>query len=720
MNHRPSDSPFHCRVASVLCLLAGALAVPAGLAQEGRFGEEVEVLVVEVPVQVLRDGEPVRGLTAEDFEILEGRKRREIVGFDVVDLTLTEGVAAPAATIPVAARRHLLLFFDLSFSRPGSIVRAREAARELVREGLHPSDLVGVATYGRAEGIRIPLGFTSDRGQVELAIESLGLPQLVDSVRDPLGLVLADEADFRNVTGEGSGGGEGGGGGGGVARPGAEEVRELLESMERQTATAQSRNDILALTSSLAGLAGVLDEVDGRKHLVYLSEGFDTSVVLGRGRGSTLEEQQRIQETNEAAMRGEVWDVDSNERFGSTSTQNELTAALQELVRSGVTVQSVDIRGLGAAADSAAEGRAEDGLFLLADETGGELLKDFNNLSEALGRVLERTSVTYLLAFEPGEVEYDGKYHEIKVRLKDGGRGVRVEHRPGYFAPEPYAQQEGLKRRFGTAERVLSGDEGGDIAASLLSAAFPMPGGARSYVPVLLEVDGPSLLAGLQQDTAPTEIYGYAIGEDGAVADFFTQLLSLDVTKVGEALRRTGFKFWGHLELPPGSYSLRVMVRNGATGASAVRVASVEVPEGSESLLLPPFVPEPQGKWLLGREPMPEGKDYPYPFLLGADPIVPAARPRLTANTEERIALAGYGLGGGELGARAELRAADGSTVEGVAIRLEERAAAGPFERLSGVLALGAVPAGAYDLVISVRDEGSGEVHSSMVPVTVG
>jgi len=717
MNHRPSESPFRRRVAPVLCLLSGALAVPACLAQEGRFGEEVEVLVVEVPVQVLRDGEPVRGLTAEDFEILEGRKRREIVAFDVVDLTLTEGVAAPAATVPVAARRHLLLFFDLSFSRPGSIVRAREAARELVREGLHPSDLVGVATYGRAEGIRIPLGFTSDRGQVELAIESLGLPQLVDSVRDPLGLVLADEANFRNVLGEDSGGG---GGEGGVARPGAEEVRELLETMERQTATAQSRNDILALTSSLAGLAGVLDEVDGRKHLVYLSEGFDTSTVLGRGRGSTLQEQERIQETNEAAMRGEVWDVDSNERFGSTSTQNELTAALQELVRSGVTVQSVDIRGLGAAEDSAAEGRAEDGLFLLADETGGELLTNFNNLSDALGRVLERTSVTYLLAFEPGELEYDGKYREIKVRLKDGGRGVRVEHRPGYFAPEPYALQEGLERRFSTAERVLSGDEGGDIAASLLSAAFPMPGGGRSYVPVLLEVDGPSLLAGLQQDTAPTEIYGYAIGEDGAVKDFFTQLLSLDVTKVGEALRRTGFKFWGHLELPPGSYSIRVVVRNGATGASAVRVASVEVPDGSESLLLPPFVPEPQGKWLLGREPMPEGKEYPYPFLLGADPIVPAARPRLTANSEERIALAGYGLGGGELGARAELRAADGSAVDGVEIRLEERAAASPFERLSGVLALGAVPAGEYDLVISVRDEGSGEVRSSMVPVTVG
>lgn len=712
----PLDSPRRRPAAFVLCLLAALLAVPFGAAQEGRFGEELSVLVVEVPVQVLRDGEPVRGLTAADFEILEGRKKREIVGFDVVDLTLTEGVEQAAPAVPVAARRHLLLLFDLSFSRPSSIVRAREGARALVREQLHPSDLVGVATYSRAEGLRIPLGFTSDRDQVHLAIESLGLPQLVESVRDPLGLVLADQANFRNI---GDAGG-GGGGGGRVAVDAGDEVQQVLELIEGEDRSAQGRNDILALTSSLAGLADALDGVDGRKHLVYLSEGFDSSVLLGRGRGETLAEQERIQQVNEAAMRGEVWAVDSDERFGNTSTQNELTEALQGLVRSGVTVQSVDIRGLGAAEAAAAEGRTEDGLFLLAEQTGGELLSNFNDFSQAMAGVLERTSVTYLLAFEPGEIEYDGKYHEIKVRLKDGGRGVRLEHRPGYFAPEPYAQQAGLERRFGTAERVLSGEEGGELATSLLSAAFPMPGGATSYVPVLVEIDGPSLLAGLNEAAVPTEIYGYAIGEDGAIRDFFTQLLSLDVAKVGDALRRSGFKFWGHLELPPGSYSLRVVVRNGATGASAVRVASVEVPEGSESLLLPPFVPEPQGKWLLGREPMPEGKEYPYPFLLDADAIIPAAVPRLTANSQERIALAGYGLGGAELGARAELRAADGSTVDGVELRLEGRAAGGAFERLSATLALGAVPAGAYDLVVSVRDEESGEVRTSTLPVTVG
>lgn len=716
MIQRSSDSPLRRRLALALCLPALALCFAlAAAGQEGRFGEDVNVLVVEVPVQVLRDGEPVRGLTADDFEILEGRKKRDIVGFDVVDLSLTQGPGAGAPSVPVAARRHLLLFFDLSFSRPSSIVRAREAARRLVREQLHPSDLVGVATYSRSEGIRIPLGFTSDREQVDLAIESLGLPQMVQAVRDPLGLVLADQANFRTVAKAGDGGG-----GGRVNLDTGSEIQEILERMEGQERGAQSRNDVLALTSSLEGLAQMLQGVEGRKHLVYLSEGFDTSTVLGRARGETLAEQERIQKTNEAAMRGEVWNVDSNERFGSTSTQNDLTAAMKELVRSGVTVQSVDIRGLGAAEDAVAEGGSEDGLFLLAEETGGELLKDFNDLSAAMGEVLERTSVTYLLAFEPKDLKYDGSYHEIKVRLKDGGRGVRVEHRPGFFAPEPYAQQQGLERRFNTAETVLSGEEGGDISASLLSAAFPMPGGGDSYVPVLIEIDGPSLLAGLSDNVAPTEIYGYAIGPDGGVKDFFTQLLSLDVSKVGDALRRSGFKFWAHMELPPGSYSLRVVVRNGATGATAVKVADVEVPDGGDSLLLPPFVPEPQGKWLLGREPMPEGKEYPYPFILGSDAIVPAARPRLVANSQERIALAGYGLGDGDLGVKAELRTADGSAVDGVQLTLEDRAAAGPFERLSGTLAVGAVPAGEYDLVVSVRDEGSGEVRSSSVPVTVG
>ena len=58
---------------------------------------------------------------------------------------------------------------------------------------------------------------------------------------------------------------------------------------------------------------------------------------------------------------------------------------------------------------------------------GGELYDNFNNLGEAMGQMLDRTSVTYLLAFQPKNLKFDGKYRKLKIKLK--GTGPR--------APEP-------------------------------------------------------------------------------------------------------------------------------------------------------------------------------------------------------------------------------------------------------------------------------------------
>src|SRR3954454_10010875 len=87
------------------------------------FSGSTEVVEVEVKVQVVRDGQPVRGLTAADFELYEGRKKLALSGFHAVDL------AAPAAArggVPPAGRRQLLLLFDLAFSNAKGVVAARE------------------------------------------------------------------------------------------------------------------------------------------------------------------------------------------------------------------------------------------------------------------------------------------------------------------------------------------------------------------------------------------------------------------------------------------------------------------------------------------------------------------------------------------------------------------------------------------------------------------
>ena len=183
---------LHCRksLCLAIALLALLPAAPAAAQQQRRgFGDTTTVVVVEVPVYVTKDGEPVRGLTADNFEITDGRKVQKITAFDVIDLAqpLTP---QQAAQLPVAGRRHFLLLFDLAFADPEGIFRAREAAKKVVSGQLQPTDLAAVALYTSSRGPSVVLGFTSDRRQIETAVDTLGVPQLVGRGADPLALMV--------------------------------------------------------------------------------------------------------------------------------------------------------------------------------------------------------------------------------------------------------------------------------------------------------------------------------------------------------------------------------------------------------------------------------------------------------------------------------------------------------------------------------------------------
>ena len=92
------------RFLPLLAALAALTAAGALLAQE--FQERQEVVVVEVPVNVTdRDGEPVRGLTAEDFEVFDDGKLQKITGTEIVDLQVLSGEksARPCSSSPRAS-----------------------------------------------------------------------------------------------------------------------------------------------------------------------------------------------------------------------------------------------------------------------------------------------------------------------------------------------------------------------------------------------------------------------------------------------------------------------------------------------------------------------------------------------------------------------------------------------------------------------------------------
>ncbi|HEY4564762.1 MAG TPA: VWA domain-containing protein [Thermoanaerobaculia bacterium] len=616
-------------------------AAPA--AQPGAsFAGATQVLAVEVPVQVVRDGEPVRGLQAGDFEVWEGRRKLPLTGFEVLDLAAGAGsgpAGRPAGvpSVPAAARRHFLFLFDLAFSEPKSVVRARQAATGLLSQ-LQPTDLVAVATYSAVRGPQLVLGYTADRRQIDTALASLGLPDLTHPV-DPLRLVLQEVVGSGNVTG--------------IARPqGRDALAEmndtgtllpmepLVQGVERaDRAALKTQVDIF--TRSLSDLARQMAVVEGRKYLVFLSEGFDAALLQGTADAS------RQEEMREEVFFGESWRVLPEERYGMTESANAVERMLEEFRRADCTIQAVDIGGVRAGADQTGPrvgGR--DSLLLMARGTGGDLYESFNDLGAAMRQMLQRTSVTYVLAVEPERAAADGEFHRLRVELKKPIHGARVVHRPGYYAPKPYAQEDPIEKLLAAANQVMSGEESDAIATSVLAVPFPSAG-EKASVPVLVGVDGASLLAGSQTPSLPVEIYAYALDEGGAVHDFFTQTVGLDLTKTASAVRQNGFELFGHLDLLPGDYSLRVLVRNGASGVSGLKVVALHVPAfgQGEAILLPPLVPASERTLLVRQEK--EGAPFANPFLLRDRPFVPATRPVLEPGAAVRLVLAGYNLGAG-------------------------------------------------------------------------
>jgi hypothetical protein len=249
------------------------------------------------------------------------------------------------------------------------------------------------------------------------------------------------------------------------------------------------------------------------------------------------------------------------------------------------------------------------------------------------------------------------------------------------------------------------------------------PGAGTADVPVVITIDGPSMLHLHQGNDLPTEIYVYALDEKGQVRDFLAQTLALDLFKVEAKLLQAGLKFYGHLELPPGNYKARVLVRNGRTGFHGLRIVSFEVPALGDAgpVLLPPVFPEAKGEWLVTREAARPGRrEVPVPFRLGDQPFLPAALPALSEGREARFALLGYNLEAGDLQVRSQVLTADGREVKAADLALVGRQAGseGEADRLELAFRPPELQPGEYLLRVTITDA-SGKAGTATAPFMV-
>jgi VWFA-related protein len=611
--------------------------------------ETVNVNVVEVPVSVVdSSGNPVRGLTAANFEVYDNGKKQAVPSFDKVDFASQETMNAISPMNP-AARRSFLLLFDLGFSSPRSLVRAQEAARKFVTTAVLPRDLVGVGTIDNDHSFRLLTAFTTDHDLVTAAI---GNPSSFHG-SDPM------QIGNRTYVAEFAGGSEGtpmapgqdtpaaqDNGGKASPTPGAVVAEELahrvdvqrrLEASNEQYARARVEKQI----DNLADLARMLRAVPGRKQVVLLSEGFDAKYVQGRDARDTKGNQADFDKVTS----GQVWDVDTNQQFGNSSSQSVLDRMARAFRSSDVVLSAIDIQGVrvenanvaGAGSGAGGMPNSSEGLYVLARPTGGEVFRNSNDLKNNFDRMLRGQEVVYVLGFQ-AQGGTPGKLHDLKVKLVNASG--RVSSRMGYYE---HGGESTAERSLSTAEVIINDVPQNGVRVAAFAAPFPSSHG-NSQVPVILDLNGADLAKNAKGNAAGAEIFVYAFDSGGIVRDRLYQRIALDLGKVGDRLRANGVRYYGTLVLPPGTYAIKSLVRAGDPDPKGANDSDkrgyartdVVVPRAGDVSVLPPIPIDEQPKSILVKG-ADRGVVGDYPFDLGGQTFIPSA------TASDKVAVIVYG-----------------------------------------------------------------------------
>jgi VWFA-related protein len=601
------------RIRGSVVTVAAALCCATAFAQ---LKESINVNVVEVPVTVVDgSGNAVRGLTKANFRLLDQGKERAITSFEAIDFSVKQ---SPLVPMPPAARRNFMLLFDLSYASPRSLARAQEAARNFVKSAVQPRDLVGVGAIDVEHGFRLLAAFTTDR---EIVASAIGNPASFKSA-DPL--QLANETNIASMLD--------------TTMPlenpnqtatpalrrdanqaaAAEDAAERKEQIQHAN-VAYVRARVEKEVDYLGALAKTLRAVPGRKQIVFLSEGFDPSVVSGRDARSSAD----VAKENEDILHGNVAIVDNDTRFGSSTSQSFVSRMAQFFRGSDVVLNAIDIQGVRVQNDvqTGARINSNAGLALLADPTGGVVFQNANDMSANFERMLKAQEFVYVLSFQAPATKA-GTFHDLKVNLVNVPGRASVFARAGYYEGGAQTPQE---RNLSNAEIILNDIPQGDLRLAGLAAAFPT-GSANAQVPVVLELNGSDMLKDLKGDKVVTEFYIYAFDADGLVRDRLYQSVGLDLKKVGERLRAGGLKYYATLLLPPGKYAVKSLVRLPETDRKGFIRSDIVVAKAGDVAVLPAiFVDEHPSAVLVRGLSHATAAD---PFDLSGERFIPAAAPR--------------------------------------------------------------------------------------------
>jgi VWFA-related protein len=537
---------------------------------------------------VVRDrrGHAVPGLTKDDFAVFDADKKRELTAFSIETFTAPTAEApksastsessavqpaTPQPATPLDRRangRWIGLLFDDINTSPGDLARARIAASRFVNEATASGDHLALFTTSGGE----KLIFTSDPAAVLKAISSIqshprmspgGLsrcPRITPYEASQImkGDPIAMQAKVLEACKCGP----------------SPEICPSLESSVPTDISNPASHDGIAVdlietvksqaqaTSSLARQISeaTLESIHASVEYLGKAPGPGNRMLLLASSGflsDTLEEQQDAI-INEALRAGVVINSLDAKGLYAEAPGRPINES-PEVDQLSVTTAIFEIRSLGDRLDS-----LDSPLATFAESTGGQLFRNNNDLDFGFHQLGVLPACAYLLGFTPPE---DGKYHKIKVELKNA-RHDFVQVRPGYFAPTP-----GAVAQPSPSEKMDSLVRGSGEKTDLPATVSEKLGTATSGGPLLTiqtHVDINNLSFELQKDRHVQKLTFVAALFDPQGNFVSGKEADMDLALKADSFERysrTGINGVMQLEGPTGTYRLRVVVQEALHGA---------------------------------------------------------------------------------------------------------------------------------------------------------
>jgi VWFA-related protein len=561
---------------------------------------KIRIGTAEVTLDVVvrdKKGRPVKDLTASEFEIYEDGVRQHVESFR---LALREsGTKADGdrgkereATTATASPRDktanpgvIALVFDrLS---PDARSMARKAANAYAEEGLMTSDFTGVFAIDMS--LLTFQQYTDDPQLVKQAIEqatSRSTSTFASTNEQTRNLAdrsaaldrqaaAAESAATAAGSAHDTAGASAAGQAGGQAMVEQAfvqmqmQMNETFETLERNQQGYATVNGLLALVNSMRNLPG-------RKTVVFFSEGLSLPPAVVEQFKSVIHAANRanvsVYTVDAAGLRIDSPNLEATREINSMA-ERRMNQVHRTQEPSGPLMKGLERN------EDLLRLNPHSGLGELADQTGGFLIHDTNDLSAGLRRIDEDMRVHYVLTYVPKNQEYDGRFRQISVKLSRPS--LDVQTRKGYYAVDNSIAAPVL----GYEAPALAA-----LSAARASNSFALRAGALSFpeperlglAPILVEAPASAFTYAPDNEkktyNSDFSILALVKNESGQVVEKLSQhyQLSGPADKI-EAARSGEILFYREANLPPGRYTIEAVAYDAPSGKSSVRKTNLEV-----------------------------------------------------------------------------------------------------------------------------------------------